>query len=227
MRDGIARESGFTLIEILVVVVIMAVVISLAVLSMNVTGRDTAVDQEGQRIEGLIEMLHERALIEGRDFGMRLEPTAYEFDAYDTIHGLWIPLDQELPFRRRNLPAGVSFQLELDSRQVVLVPADPNQSPGTSLLAQSGSLLGAQASSAASSAAAMTAAPQAALQAGTTVAPQLAIAASGDSTPFRITVQREDTQSRALISGDAMGRITLRSSDQPNLPERQGADKSS
>jgi hypothetical protein len=186
------------------------------------------VDQEGQRIEGLIEMLHERALIEGRDFGMRLEPTAYEFDAYDTIHGLWIPLDQELQFRRRKLPAGLAFQLELDSRQVVLVPTDPNQGPSASLLAQSGSLLGSQASSAASSVvAAMTAAQQAALQSGTTVAPQLAIAASGDSTPFRITVLREDTQSRALISGDAMGKITLRSSDQPNPPDKQSADRTS
>jgi prepilin-type N-terminal cleavage/methylation domain-containing protein len=36
------RSKGFTLVEILVVVVIMAVVISLAVLSIGVTGRDSA-----------------------------------------------------------------------------------------------------------------------------------------------------------------------------------------
>jgi hypothetical protein len=36
------------------------------------------------RIEGLLSLLHDRALIEGRDFGMRLEPTAYEFVFYDT-----------------------------------------------------------------------------------------------------------------------------------------------
>jgi len=225
MRDGTARESGFTLIEILVVVVIMAVVISLAVLSMNVTGRDTQVDQEGQRIEGLIEMLHERALIEGRDFGMRLEPTAYEFDTYDSLHGLWVPLNQEQEFRRRSLPAGLAFQLELDSRQVVLVASDPNQSGNNaSLLAQSGSLLGTQASSAAGG---LTPAQQAALLSGSTVAPQLAIAASGDNTPFRITVLREDTLSRALISGDSLGRIKLRSSDQPNTADTPATDRTS
>ena len=222
MRDRTARERGFTLIEILVVIVIMAVVISLAVLSVSVTGRDTQVDQESQRIGGLIEMLHERALIEGRDFGMRLEPTAYEFDTYDATHGLWVPLNQEQEFRRRNLPTGLAFQLELESRQVVLVAKEPDQvNSSGSLLAQSGSLLGNDASSAAGS---LTPAQLAALQAGSTIAPQLAIAASGDSTPFRITLLREDTQSRALVSGDAMGKVTLRSSDKANLPEAATQD---
>ena len=65
------RSKGFTLVEILVVVVIMAVVISLAVLSIGVTGRDSQLDEESRRIEGLVDLLHERALLEGRDFGMR------------------------------------------------------------------------------------------------------------------------------------------------------------
>ncbi len=184
MRNGDARIRGFTLIEILVVLVIMAIVISLAVLSVNVTGRDTQVDQESQRIEGLLEMLHERALIEGHDFGLRLEPTAYEFLAYDTRRNLWVPLDQEREFRRRTLAPGLSFLLELDSRQVVLEAKDPN------------------------------------LTTDTPPPPQLAIAASGDSTPFRITLLRNDTQARALVSGDSLGRLTRRGSDQADLPDK-------
>jgi general secretion pathway protein H len=186
MRNGDARIRGFTLIEILVVVVIMAIVISLAVLSVGVTGRDTQIDQESQRIEGLLAMLHDRALIEGRDFGLQLEPTAYEFLAYDTTRALWVPLDQEHEYRRRTLPPGLVFQLELDSRQVVLQPKDPNLSSDA-----------------------------------TPPAPQLAIAASGDSTPFRITLVRDETKARALISGDAMGKLTRRSSDQPDLPPQK------
>jgi general secretion pathway protein H len=184
MRNGNARIRGFTLIEILVVVVIMAVVISLAVLSISVTGRDTQIDQESQRIAGLIDMLHERALIEGHDFGLRLEPTAYEFVAYDTRRAQWMPLDQEREFRRRTLPPGLAFLLELDARQVVLQPIDPH------------------------------------LSSGAPPAPQLAIAASGDSTPFRITLVRDETKARALISGDALGKLTRRGSDQANLPDK-------
>ena len=184
MRSGKARIRGFTLIEILVVVVIMAIVISLAVLSIGVSGRDTQIDQESQRIAGLLDMLHERALIEGHDFGLRLEPTAYEFVTYDTRRGQWIALDQEREFRRRFLPPGLYLLLELDSRAVVLQPIDPN------------------------------------LASATPPAPQLAIAASGDSTPFRITLVRDDTKARALISGDALGRLRRRGSDQANLPDK-------
>jgi general secretion pathway protein H len=103
-RRNQIRCRGFTLVEILVVVVIMAIVIGMAVLSIGVTGRDQQLDQESMRIEGLLSLLHDRALIEGRDFGMRLEPTAYEFVFYDTRLARWTRFDQEREFRHRDLP---------------------------------------------------------------------------------------------------------------------------
>lgn len=171
------RNKGFTLVEILVVVVIMAVVISLAVLSIGVTGRDSQLDEETQRIAGLIGLLHERALLEGRDFGMRLDPGSYEFVVYEPFRDRWLPMDQEHEFRHRELPKGLSFQLQLDSQTVVLKAVDHNlateQSP----------------------------------------APQLAIAASGEGTPFRLTLQRDQTQAKASVDGDALGKISRENSD--------------
>src|ERR1700692_3993807 len=108
------RSQGFTLVEILVVVVIMAVVISLAVLSIGVTGRDSQLDEETRRIEGLLGLLHERALLGGHDFGLPLEPSAYEFVVYVPARDQWQRMDQEHEFRHRDLPKGVSFQLQLD-----------------------------------------------------------------------------------------------------------------
>jgi general secretion pathway protein H len=173
------RSKGFTLVEILVVVVIMAVVISLVVLSVGTTGRDTQIDEESRRIEGLVGLLHERALLEGRDFGLRIEPAAYEFVVYDSFRDRWMMLDQDQEFRHRNLPKGLSFQLQLDSQIVVIKPIDRS--------------LGSD-----------TAQP----------APQLAIAASGEGTPFRLTLLRDGTSSKASVDGDALGKITRTSSDQ-------------
>ena len=174
------RSKGFTLVEILVVVVIMAVVISLAVLSIGVTGRDAQLDEETRRIEGLAGLLHERALLEGRDFGIRIEPTAYEFVVYDSRRDRWLTMDQEHEFRHRDLPKGLSFQLQLDSQTVVLKAVDRNlktdQTPPT---------------------------------------PQLAIAASGEGTPFRLTLIRAQTNAQASVDGDALGKISRESSDQP------------
>jgi general secretion pathway protein H len=173
------RSKGFTLVEILVVVVIMAIVISLAVLSIGTTGRDAQLDEESRRIEGLVGLLHERALLEGRDFGLRIEPAAYEFVVYDSRRDRWMMLDQEHEFRHRDLPKGVSFQLELDSQIVVIKPMDRN------------------------------------LKSDAAPAPQLAIAASGEGTPFRLTLLRDGTASRASVDGDALGKITRFSSDHP------------
>jgi general secretion pathway protein H len=174
------RSRGFTLVEILVVVVIMAIVISLAILSVGTAGRDTQLDEESRRIEGLIGLLHERALLEGRDFGLRIEPAAYEFVVYEPRRDLWVTFDQEHEYRRRDLPKGVSFQLELDSQIVVIKPIEQKLASDK--------------------------APP---------APQLAIAASGEGTPFRLTLLRDGTTAKASVSGDALGKLTRISSDHP------------
>jgi general secretion pathway protein H len=172
------RSKGFTLVEILVVLVIMAVVISLAVLSVNATGRDSQLDEESRRLQGLVGLLHDRALLEGRDFGLRIEPTAYEFVVYDPRRDRWMMLNQEQEYRHRELPKGISFQLQLDSQTVVLKPIDrslSNDAPPP---------------------------------------PQVAIAASGEGTPFRLTLLRDATQAKASVDGDALGKITRESSNQ-------------
>ena len=171
------RARGFTLVEILVVVVIMAIVISLAVLSIGTTGRDNQLDQEGRRIEALIDLLHERALLEGRDFGMSLQPDGYDFLVFDTIRDAWLKFDQDNEFRHRDLPKGVSFQRQRDQQTVVLK------------------------------------APDKALSGGTPVTPQLAIAASGEGTPFRLVLHRDATQAQAAVDGDSLGKISLETSD--------------
>jgi general secretion pathway protein H len=172
------RSKGFTLVEILVVVVIMAVVISLAVLSIGVTGRDAQLDEETRRIEGLVGLLHERALLEGRDFGLRIEPSAYGFVVYDPMHDRWLPMDQEREFRHRELANGLSFQLQLDAQTVVLKAVDRN------------------------------------LMSNAPPTPQLTIAASGEGTPFRLTLRRAETKASASVDGDARGKVSRENSDQ-------------
>jgi general secretion pathway protein H len=181
-----SRVRGFTLVEILVVVVIMAIVISLTVLSVGVTGRDNQLDQETRRLEGLMDLLHERAVLEGRDFGVRIEPNAYEFVVYDNYRDRWLKFDDEGQYRHRDLPKGIAFQLQLDSQIVVLKAVDRTFKSDTP-----------------------------------PPPPQLAIAASGEGTPFRLTLMRESTQARAAVDGDAMGKLSHESSDHAALAAKK------
>ena len=172
------RSKGFTLVEILIVILIIVVVISLTVLSVSATGRDSQLDEESRRIEGLVGLLHERALLEGRDFGLRIEPAAYEFVVYDPRRDRWMMLDQEREFRHRELPKGIVFQLQLDSQTVVIKPVDKN------------------------------------LSGGDPPGPQVAIAASGEGTPFKLILLRDATKAKAAVDGDALGKVSRENSNQ-------------
>ncbi|MBS0612412.1 MAG: type II secretion system minor pseudopilin GspH, partial [Proteobacteria bacterium] len=169
---------GFTLIEILVVLVIISVVIAFAIMNVGVTGRDSAIDDENRRIEGLMGLLQERAALEGHDFGLLVEPAAYQFVVYRPRRQRWENFDEEREFRRRELPKGLSFELQMDSRTIVIKERDQQLSGD---------------------------APQ--------VSPQIIIAASGEGTPFKLTVLRAGTSNRASVSADAFGKLTLESSD--------------
>jgi hypothetical protein len=48
--------------------------------------------------------------------------------------------------------------------------------------------------------------------------PQVAIAASGEGTPFRLTLLRDGTTAKASVNGDALGKVSHTGSDQSGKP---------
>lgn len=112
--------AGFTLIELMVVVVIIGVVIAATLLSLGGTGRDSQLEQERDRLAGLIEYVRERAALQTVEYGLRCETGDYRFAMYDSRTGKWLedPLDETL--RARTLPAGLELALSIEDRPVVL-----------------------------------------------------------------------------------------------------------
>ena len=65
--------AGFTLIELMVVVVIIGVVIAAMLLSVGGSGSDTQLEQERDRLAALIDYVRERAALQTVEYGMRCE----------------------------------------------------------------------------------------------------------------------------------------------------------
>ena len=89
MCNSRTGSSGFTLIEVLVVVFIIGILISVTLISVHALGRDTEIRDETRRIAGIIGAVQEQAQMEGRDFGLRLQEREYEFLSYDPRSDLW------------------------------------------------------------------------------------------------------------------------------------------
>ena len=115
-----AAAAGFTLVELMVVVVIIGVVIAGMVLSIGGPGRDTQLEQERDRLAALIDYVRERGALQTIEYGLRCETGGYRFVLYDARAAAWRedPLDESL--RARALPAGLEIALSVEDRAIVL-----------------------------------------------------------------------------------------------------------
>lgn len=122
MRVKTLKQQGFTLLELLVVILIMGLIASFASLSVGQTGGRVA-DEEGRRLAALIQLAEEEAILRGQERVVRLESNAYNFALLGPT-GNPVPMDDgtESTFRARELPGGVILSALLNGEEAKLLP---------------------------------------------------------------------------------------------------------
>ena len=116
------RGAGFTLLEILVVIVIIGVIISIATVAVGVLGSDREVEDQSRRLWAVLTQGREEAELQGRDIGLFIDDSSYEFMLFEPKRAGWVTIEDDDLLARRELPEGVRMRLWLESREVVLKP---------------------------------------------------------------------------------------------------------
>lgn len=140
--DPRRADAGFTLIEILVVVLIIGIMIVGAVLTTNAAGGDRDLEKERDRILALTDYLREQAALQNREYGMRCYEGGYEFVVYDAASRMWVKLQDDSITQSRKLPEGIEMSMNVEGRKIVLPPAEvlPDELAPQILLYSSGDL---------------------------------------------------------------------------------------
>lgn len=97
------RSSGFTLIEILVVLVVVGMLVALATFTMGGNSLRRDLDNEVEQVFLLMQTVSEQAVLNNTEFGLLMEEEQYRFLAYDQQSGDWRP-SQERLLRQRSMP---------------------------------------------------------------------------------------------------------------------------
>lgn len=132
------RERGFTLLELLVVLVLIGIILSFVTLSTGGTGPRERMRQEAARLEQLTRLLREEAILQTQELALEKTDTGYRFarlvavdasesdsdgtdalstpaaEAPQTPQWKWVPIEDDTLFRARELDSDIELRLTLE-----------------------------------------------------------------------------------------------------------------
>lgn len=121
-RPGPHHAGGFTLLEVMVVVLIIGVMLSFAVLRVGDGGQRKVVEQEAARFRALVGLAREQAILETRELGVTFTENGYGFLVLEQDG--WTTMEDDELYRQRTLPSGISVELNADALPVSLTGSD-------------------------------------------------------------------------------------------------------
>lgn len=105
-------SAGFTLLELLVVLFIIGISVTFAVLSFSGSGIDSRLKNEAHRLQQVMRLASEEALLQGVEIGMRSDGEEYSFLLIGEEG--WVEYEGDTPFKTHKLETGVELEVTVE-----------------------------------------------------------------------------------------------------------------
>ncbi|MCT7944663.1 type II secretion system minor pseudopilin GspH [Shewanella baltica] len=180
------RHAGFTLMEVMLVILLMGLTAAAVTMSIGNSGPQQALDRTARQFIAATEMVLDETVLSGQFIGIVIEKTSYQFVFYKD--GKWEPLDKDRLLSEKQMEPGVVMNLVLDGLPLVQDDEEDDSWFEEPLIEPSADDKKKH--------------PE----------PQVMLFPSGEMSAFELTfITKTDKgqQVEALVVGDALGRLTI------------------
>jgi len=94
VRQSIKQQRGFTLIEVMLVVLLIGLASTIVLMTVDDSGQKKSVKREGHKLAALAGIALDKAVLSGRDFGMVFSRDKYHF--VELLEKRWQPAQDEV-----------------------------------------------------------------------------------------------------------------------------------
>ena len=194
-RHTHARCHGFTLLELMVVLVLMGIILSMTTLSVGDGGKYRKLEEEAQRLQTLIGMAREEAILGSKEWRIVFKQDGYRFEQANDLQDInqadkkdptqppeedkgtakdkWVPIENKI-FRDREL-ADYRLSVTIEDEEYTVGEEDKE--------AVDDDIIGL-----------------------------VNIYYSGEMMPFELTIEQQDGEDKFTLTANSFGELDLKSS---------------
>lgn len=114
MRLRPAAIAGFTLLELMLVILLIGLLATMVTLNFSGESRHEKLSKEAERFQQITQYVAETALLKQQEWGLYVLTDRYGFLYYDYDSAKWLAAEEPEGLREHKLPQDISMTLELD-----------------------------------------------------------------------------------------------------------------
>ncbi len=121
------QALGFTLVEILVVLIIVSVMSGIVVTSLPSSFQNSDFEDESLRLKTVIELVREESLTRASEYGLVSDKDNYSFFVYNEIEQNWAQLETK-PYAKHTLAQGIRLSTTIEDNALMLADEEEEES---------------------------------------------------------------------------------------------------